>query len=69
MAVIMRKNQKKLPIGPIAVVLAVTLVITAVGTLFGGKEKAEAIAGALRTKMIDTLITDEYTAKQVLQYC
>ena len=34
-----------------------------------GKEKAEAIAGALRTNMIDTLITDEYTARQVLQYC
>lgn len=33
-----------------------------------GKEKAEAIAGALRTKMIDTLITDEYTARQVLEY-
>ena len=34
-----------------------------------GKEKAEAIAGALRTKMIDTLITDEYTARRVLEYC
>lgn len=33
-----------------------------------GNEKAEAIAGALRTKMIQTLITDEYTAKQVLEY-
>ena len=33
-----------------------------------GNEKAEAIAGALRTKMIQTLITDEYTAKQVLGY-
>ncbi len=33
-----------------------------------GKEKAEAIAAALRTKMIDTLITDEYTARQVLEY-
>ena len=32
-----------------------------------GKEKAEAIAGALRTKMIDTLITDEYTARQILE--
>ncbi len=32
-----------------------------------GKEKAEAIAGALRTKMIDTLITDEHTARQVLK--
>lgn len=34
-----------------------------------GKDKAEAIAGALRTKMIDTLITDEYTARHVLEYC
>ena len=34
-----------------------------------GKEKAEAIAGALRTKMIDTLITDEYTARRVLEHC
>lgn len=34
-----------------------------------GKEKAEAIAGALRTKMIDTLITDEYTARRVLECC
>lgn len=33
-----------------------------------GKEKAQAIAGALRTKMVKTLITDEYTAKQILQY-
>jgi len=33
-----------------------------------GKEKAEAIAGALRTKMIDTLITDEYTARHILYY-
>ena len=32
-----------------------------------GKEKAEAIIGALRTKMIDTLITDEHTARQVLK--
>ena len=32
-----------------------------------GKEKAEAIAGALRTKMIDTLITDEYTARKILE--
>ena len=31
-----------------------------------GKDKAEAIAGALRTKMIDTLITDECTAIQIL---
>ena len=34
-----------------------------------GKEKAEAIAGALRTKMIDTLITDDHTAKKVLEIC
>ena len=34
-----------------------------------GKDKAEAIVGALRTKMIDTLITDEYTARHVLEYC
>lgn len=32
-----------------------------------GKEKAKAIAGALRTQMIDTLITDEHTARMVLQ--
>lgn len=32
-----------------------------------GKEKAEAIAGALRTNMIDTLITDEHTARQILE--
>lgn len=34
-----------------------------------GKEKAEAIAAALRTNAIDTLITDEYTARQILEYC
>ena len=34
-----------------------------------GKEKAEAIAGALRTNMIDTLITDEHTARRILEYC
>ena len=33
-----------------------------------GKEKAEAIVGALRTKMVDTLITDEYTARRVLEH-
>ena len=33
-----------------------------------GKDKAEAIAGALRTKMIDTLLTDECTAKRVLEH-
>ena len=31
-----------------------------------GKEKAEAIAAALRTSAIDTLITDECTARQIL---
>lgn len=31
-----------------------------------GKDKAEAIIGALRTNMIDTLVTDEYTAKHLL---
>ena len=31
-----------------------------------GKQKTEAIIGALRTQMIDTLITDEYTAKDIL---
>ncbi len=31
-----------------------------------GKDKTEAIIGALRTNMIDTLITDEYTAKNIL---
>lgn len=31
-----------------------------------GKNKTEAIAGALRTGLIDTLITDEYTAKRIL---
>ena len=34
-----------------------------------GDNKALAIAGALRTKLIDTLITDEYTAKKVLECC
>ena len=33
-----------------------------------GKDKAEAIAGALRTGMIHTLITDEYTAREILKY-
>ena len=31
-----------------------------------GKDKKEAIIGALRTQMIDTLITDEYTARDIL---
>ena len=34
-----------------------------------GNNKALAIAGALKTKLIDTLITDEYTAKKVLEFC
>ena len=34
-----------------------------------GNEKAKAIAGALRTKVIDTLITDEYTAREILEDC
>lgn len=34
-----------------------------------GDNKALAIAGALKTKLIDTLITDEYTAKKVLEFC
>ena len=38
----MSKKQKKLPIGPVAVVLAVILAITAVGALLGGKDQAEA---------------------------
>ena len=31
-----------------------------------GENKTEAIIGALRTQIIDTLITDEYTAKRIL---
>ncbi len=31
-----------------------------------GKDKAKAIIGALRTGLIDTLITDEYTAKYIM---
>lgn len=31
-----------------------------------GNEKTEAIVGALRTKMINTLITDEHTARKIL---
>lgn len=31
-----------------------------------GSDKKEAIIGALRTQIIDTLITDEYTAKKIL---
>lgn len=33
-----------------------------------GNNKALAIAGALRTKLIDTLITDENTARKVLEF-
>ncbi len=32
-----------------------------------GDNKVTAISGALRTKLIDTLITDEYTAKKILE--
>ncbi len=32
-----------------------------------GEEKAQAIIGALRTKTVDTLITDEYTARKLLE--
>ena len=31
-----------------------------------GSDKTEAIIGALRTQLVDTLITDEYTAKNIL---
>lgn len=33
-----------------------------------GRDKTEAIVGALRTQIIDTLITDEYTAKRILSF-
>ncbi len=33
-----------------------------------GNNKASAIAGALRTGLVDTLITDEYTAREILNY-
>lgn len=33
-----------------------------------GNNKVEAICGALKTNLIDTLITDEYTAVQILEY-
>ena len=32
-----------------------------------GDAKTEAIIGALRTQVIDTLITDEYTANKILK--
>lgn len=31
-----------------------------------GKDKTEAVVGALKTGIIDTFITDEYTAKRIL---
>lgn len=34
-----------------------------------GDNKVLAISGALRTKIIDTLITDEYTARKILENC
>jgi DNA-binding transcriptional regulator LsrR (DeoR family) len=33
-----------------------------------GKDKTQAIAAALHTGIIDTLITDEYTAQNILAY-
>ncbi len=33
-----------------------------------GDNKVSAISGALRTKIINTLITDEYTARKILEY-
>ncbi|MBQ7096502.1 MAG: hypothetical protein IJN96_00345 [Clostridia bacterium] len=33
-----------------------------------GKDKTEAIIGALRTNVIDTLLTDEYTARNILLF-
>lgn len=33
-----------------------------------GDDKVEAIVGALRTQFIDTLITDEYTARKILSF-
>ncbi len=33
-----------------------------------GQDKTSAIAGALRTGLINTLITDEYTARRILSY-
>ncbi len=33
-----------------------------------GKDKTAAIVGAMRTNLIDTLITDEYTAKNIIDY-
>lgn len=33
-----------------------------------GEDKTEAIIGALRTQIVDTLITDEYTAKRIVSF-
>lgn len=33
-----------------------------------GEDKTSAIVGALRTQMIDTLITDEYTARRIIDF-
>ena len=33
-----------------------------------GEGKTEAIIGALKTGVIDTIITDEYTARNLLEY-
>lgn len=33
-----------------------------------GSDKVQAILGALRTKLLRTLITDEYTARKILEY-
>ena len=33
-----------------------------------GKDKTESIIGALRTQIIDTLITDEYTARNIIDF-
>jgi len=34
-----------------------------------GNDKAKAMVGALKTNLIHVLITDEYTAKYILEYC
>ena len=34
-----------------------------------GDHKVSAIVGALRTGLISTLVTDEYTARSILEYC
>ena len=35
--------------------------------LAGGRAKTEAIAGALRTGVVDVLVTDKFTAERLLQ--